>query len=119
MLEFSRPSEDVGRVAATSGIGWCRLRIEAADRNGDRAPGTARRLIRRSSQRRHASAMSDTKDTPPERLDPNAPIPFEPPQRAPKLDDSGRPIKPRLRKLRIFSIVVFLGILAVIATLFG
>jgi penicillin-binding protein 1A len=63
--------------------------------------------------------MSTTEDNPPQPPDPNAPIPFEPPQRERPLDESGRPIKPRLRKLRIFSIVAFLGILAFIAMLFG
>jgi penicillin-binding protein 1A len=63
--------------------------------------------------------MSDTEDNPPQPPDPRAPIPFEPPARPQPVDAAGRSIKPRLRKLRILSIVVFLGLLAVVSTLFG
>jgi penicillin-binding protein 1A len=63
--------------------------------------------------------MSDHDDNPPQLTAPEAPIPFQaPPPRYP-LDESGRPIKPRLRKLRILSILVFLGLLALVSTLFG
>jgi penicillin-binding protein 1A len=63
--------------------------------------------------------MSDHDDNPPQLTAPDAPIPFQaPPPRYP-LDESGRPIKPRLRKLRILSILVFLGLLALVSTLFG
>ncbi len=63
--------------------------------------------------------MSDHDDNPPQLTAPDAPIPFEPPPPRYPLDESGRPIKPRLRKLRIFSILVFLGLLALVSTLFG
>jgi penicillin-binding protein 1A len=63
--------------------------------------------------------MSDHDDNPPQLTVPDAPIPFQaPPSRYP-LDASGRPIKPRLRKLRILSVVAFLGLLALVSTLFG
>jgi penicillin-binding protein 1A len=63
--------------------------------------------------------MSDHDDNPPQLAAPDPPIPFQtPPPRYP-LDESGRPIKPRLRKLRIFSILIFLGLLALVSTLFG
>jgi penicillin-binding protein 1A len=63
--------------------------------------------------------MSDHDDNPPQLTARDAPIPFQaPPPRYP-LDESGRPIKPRLRKLRILSILVFLGLLALVSTLFG
>jgi penicillin-binding protein 1A len=63
--------------------------------------------------------MSDHDDNPPQLTAPDAPIPFEPPPPRYPLDESGRPIKPRLRKLRILSIVIFLGLLALVSTLFG
>ena len=63
--------------------------------------------------------MSDTEDNPPERPDLNAPIPFEAPRPPQPVDESGRPVKPRLRKLRVLSVVIFLGLLAFVSTLFG
>ena len=63
--------------------------------------------------------MSDNDEHPPEHPEPGAPIPFAPPVAAQPVDETGRPIKPRLRKLRILLIVVFLGLLAVVSTLFG
>jgi penicillin-binding protein 1A len=73
-------------------------------------------LISRSASRQR---MSDNDDNPPQLTDPGAPIPFQaPPSRYP-LDDRGRPIKPRLRKLRILLILMFLGVLALVSTLFG
>jgi penicillin-binding protein 1A len=52
---------------------------------------------------------------------PEAPIPFRPPRRRRrrKPDGSGRPSKPRLRKLRFFSILIGFITLAFISTVFG
>jgi penicillin-binding protein 1A len=63
--------------------------------------------------------MSDHDDNPPQLTVPDAPIPFQAPAPRYPLDESGRPIKPRLRKLRILSILIFLGLLALVSTLFG
>jgi penicillin-binding protein 1A len=63
--------------------------------------------------------MSDHDDNPPQLTAPEEPIPFQAPAPRYPLDASGRPIKPRLRKLRILSILVFLGLLALVSTLFG
>ena len=52
--------------------------------------------------------------------DPHAPIPFRPPRRRwRRRADGERPVKPRLRKLRLLAILVGLGTLAFISTVFG
>ncbi len=63
--------------------------------------------------------MSDDDQTPtPD--DPPAPIPFQrPPQLRLNPSDGSPPPKPRLRKLRLLSILVGLGALAFISTVFG
>jgi penicillin-binding protein 1A len=63
--------------------------------------------------------MSDVLDTPTELEPPNEPLPFRPPRRRWRRRGDGRPPKPRLRKLRFFSILIGLGTLALISTLFG
>jgi penicillin-binding protein 1A len=49
---------------------------------------------------------------------PSGPIPFGPPRRRRRNRDA-RPRKPRVRKLRLFSVLFGLGILAVVSTVFG
>jgi penicillin-binding protein 1A len=63
--------------------------------------------------------MSDVLDNQTELAPPDAPIPFRPPRRRWRRGRDGRPPKPRLRKLRLFSILIGLGALALISTLFG
>ena len=63
--------------------------------------------------------MSDVLDNQTELEPPNAPIPFRPPRRRWRRGKGGRPPKPRLRKLRLFSILIGLGALALVSTLFG
>jgi membrane carboxypeptidase/penicillin-binding protein len=57
--------------------------------------------------------------TDPSAWDPSAPIPFKPPRRRRRRRDRERPPKPRVRKLRLLGILVGLGTLAVISTVFG
>ncbi|MFZ0091532.1 MAG: transglycosylase domain-containing protein, partial [Solirubrobacteraceae bacterium] len=60
--------------------------------------------------------MSDDDD---HNLNPRAPIPFAPPRRRWRRSNDGRPAKPKVRKLRLLSILVGFGILAVVSTIFG
>ena len=50
---------------------------------------------------------------------PPAPLPFKPPRRRWRGRQGGRQAKPRVRKLRLLSILVGLAALAVISTVFG
>jgi penicillin-binding protein 1A len=63
--------------------------------------------------------MSDEQDNPPERMDARAPIPFAPPRRRWRRGAGGPPAKPRVRKLRLLSVLVGLCALAAISTVFG
>ena len=55
-----------------------------------------------------------------ENADPHAPIPFRPPRRRwRRRGDGERPPKPRVRKLRLLLILVGLGALAFVSTVFG
>ncbi len=49
----------------------------------------------------------------------SGPIPFKPPRRRLRRGGDGRRAKPKVRKLRLFSILFGLGVLAVVSTLFG
>ncbi|HET9105076.1 MAG TPA: transglycosylase domain-containing protein [Solirubrobacteraceae bacterium] len=60
----------------------------------------------------------DDHHLPPVAGDPTAPIPFAPPRRHWRRDRN-RPRRPRVRKLRLLSILVGLGALALISTVFG
>ena len=61
--------------------------------------------------------MSDDVSQQPSGPDPRAPIPFAPPRR--RRRRGPKDPKPRLRKLRFLSILVGLGALAVVSTIFG
>ncbi len=63
--------------------------------------------------------MSDDEHISTLRPEPDAPIPFEPPRRRWRRDNNGRRRKPKLRKLRLFSILVGFGALAAVSTVFG
>jgi penicillin-binding protein 1A len=64
--------------------------------------------------------LSDDVDIPKHGDDPRAPIPFAAPRRRWRRGPAGeRPPKPRLRKLRLFLILVGLGALALVSTVFG
>src|SRR5947199_10506768 len=63
--------------------------------------------------------MSDDDDIPIEPRDPTTPIPFATPKRRFRRDGQGRRRKPRVRKLRLFWILLGLGALAVVSTVFG
>lgn len=63
--------------------------------------------------------MSEDDHTKPPRASSSNPIPFAPPRRRWQRDRSGRPARPRVRKLRLLSILVGLGALALVSTLFG
>jgi penicillin-binding protein 1A len=64
--------------------------------------------------------MSDDPNITTEGAGPNAPIPFAPPRgRRWRRSRDGRPRKPRVRKLRLISILIGLGTLAFISTVFG
>jgi penicillin-binding protein 1A len=64
--------------------------------------------------------LSDDVDIPKQGDDFPAPIPFAPPRRRwPRRGRGERPPKPRLRKLRFFLILVGLGALASVSTVFG
>ncbi len=55
-----------------------------------------------------------------ENADPHAPIPFRPPRRRwRRRGDGEKPAKPRVRKLRLLAILVGLGALACVSTVFG
>src|ERR1700744_1305274 len=118
MLEFSPPFEGPPAPGRDVGSGVpppdsCR-RPPPRPGAGYRAPPDQPRSEAASRKR-----MSDTEDNPPERPDLNAPIPFEAPKRQQPVDESGRPVKPRLRTLRVLSVVIFVGLLAFVSTLFG
>ncbi|HEX3832733.1 MAG TPA: hypothetical protein VHW04_12225, partial [Solirubrobacteraceae bacterium] len=63
--------------------------------------------------------MSDDDHTPQTRPDPHAPVPFKAPRRPWRRDPTGRPAKPKVKKLRLLSILVGLGALAIVSTIFG
>ncbi|HEY6526224.1 MAG TPA: transglycosylase domain-containing protein, partial [Solirubrobacteraceae bacterium] len=63
--------------------------------------------------------MSDDDDNISEPGDPRAPIPFTRPKRHFRRRREGRRRKPRVRKLRLFWILLGLGGLAVVSTIFG
>jgi len=63
--------------------------------------------------------MSEDDHTKPPRAGSSAPIPFAAPRRRWRRDRGGRPARPRVRKLRLLSILVGLGALALVSTLFG
>ncbi|HEY1568321.1 MAG TPA: hypothetical protein VGF68_14940, partial [Solirubrobacteraceae bacterium] len=63
--------------------------------------------------------MSDDDDNISEPRDPRAPIPFAPPKRRLRRRKDGRPRKPKVRKLRLFWILLGLGALAIVSTIFG
>jgi penicillin-binding protein 1A len=62
--------------------------------------------------------MSDDVSQQPSGPDPRAPIPFAAPRRG-RRRRGGKDSKPRLRKLRFLSILIGLGALAVVSTIFG
>src|SRR6202000_389926 len=61
--------------------------------------------------------MSDDEINPPLSNDPAAPIPFAPPRR--RFGRAGRPTRPKLKKRRLFSVVVGLSLIAVVSLVFG
>jgi len=63
--------------------------------------------------------MSDDDHIPTERVDPHAPIPFAPSRRRWGRDRESRLSRPRVRKLRLLSILAGLGTLGLISTVFG
>ncbi|MGH2928483.1 MAG: transglycosylase domain-containing protein, partial [Solirubrobacteraceae bacterium] len=63
--------------------------------------------------------MSDEDDISSERRGPRDPIPFAPPPRRFRRDVHGRRRRPRVKKLRLLSIVIGLGLLAAVSTVFG
>ncbi|MGH2914579.1 MAG: transglycosylase domain-containing protein, partial [Solirubrobacteraceae bacterium] len=63
--------------------------------------------------------MSDEDHTSSEPRDPGAPIPFAPPRRRPRAGRGGRRRRPKVKKLRLFSILIGLGALALVSTVFG
>ncbi|MGH2876252.1 MAG: transglycosylase domain-containing protein, partial [Solirubrobacteraceae bacterium] len=63
--------------------------------------------------------MSDEDDISSERRGPRDPIPFAPPPRRFRRDAHGRRRRPRVKKLRLLSIVIGLGLLAAVSTVFG
>ena len=65
--------------------------------------------------------MIDDVEIPTQGDQPQAPIPFKPPARRGwrRRGGPGRPSKPRVRKLRLLLILIGLGLLAVISTVFG
>ena len=62
--------------------------------------------------------MSDD-DLTPQRPEPPAPIPFRPPTRRWRRDGEGRHRRPRVRKLRLASVLVGLGALGIVSLVFG
>ncbi|HEV7178162.1 MAG TPA: biosynthetic peptidoglycan transglycosylase, partial [Solirubrobacteraceae bacterium] len=60
--------------------------------------------------------MSDDVKYPGHGREPDAPIPFKPPRRRRRRGRSG---KPKLRKLRVMSILIGFGALAIVSTVFG
>jgi penicillin-binding protein 1A len=67
----------------------------------------------------HPDRMSDDELDHNQGAQPPAPIPFKPPRRRWRRDRDGRPPKPKVRKLRLFSILFGLSVLAVVSTVFG
>ena len=63
--------------------------------------------------------MSDDDHNRHTRPDPHAPVPFKAPRRSWRRDRTGRPAKPKVKKLRLLSILVGLGALAIVSTIFG
>src|ERR1700759_1257780 len=63
--------------------------------------------------------MSDDDDITSEPRDPRAPIPFRPPKRRFRRRCDGRRRRPKVRKLRLFWILLGLGALAIVSTIFG
>ncbi len=63
--------------------------------------------------------MSDDDDNTSEPRDPRAPIPFAPPKRRFRRRKDGRRRRPKVRKLRLFWILLGLGALAIVSTIFG
>src|ERR1700749_5105067 len=63
--------------------------------------------------------MSDDDDNISEPRHPRAPIPFRPPKRRFRRRKDGRRRKPKVRKLRLFWILLGLGALAIVSTIFG
>jgi penicillin-binding protein 1A len=63
--------------------------------------------------------MSDDDQKQTQGARPRGPIPFRRPRPRWRRDRDGRPAKPRVRKLRLLSILIGLGVLASISTVFG
>jgi penicillin-binding protein 1A len=63
--------------------------------------------------------MSDDDDIRNRRSDAQGPIPFAAPRRRWRRDKAGRPAKPKVRKLRVLSILVGFAALAIVSTIFG
>ncbi|MGH2859290.1 MAG: hypothetical protein ACRDMJ_17600, partial [Solirubrobacteraceae bacterium] len=63
--------------------------------------------------------MSDEDDIFSERPSPRDPIPFAAPPRRFRRDARGRRRRPRVKRLRLLSILVGLGLLAIVSTVFG
>ncbi len=63
--------------------------------------------------------MSEDDHTKPPSPGSSGPIPFAPPRRRWRRDRGGRSARPRVRKLRLLSILVGLGALALVSTVFG
>src|SRR6476469_10566004 len=70
----------------------------------------------RHSQHRLSDRMSDDVQHPGHGREPDAPIPFKQPRRRRRRGRSG---KPKLRKLRVMSILIGFGALAIVSTVFG
>jgi penicillin-binding protein 1A len=63
--------------------------------------------------------MSDDDHNRHTRPDPHVPVPFKAPRRRWRRDRTGRTAKPKVKKLRLLSILVGLGALAIVSTVFG
>jgi penicillin-binding protein 1A len=63
--------------------------------------------------------MSDEDVHSPPRPQPPAPIPFAPPKRRLGRGRDGRPAKPKIKKLRVLSVVLGLGTIAIASLVFG
>ena len=76
----------------------------------------ARGVRLRRLQQRLFDRMSDDVKYPGHGREPDAPIPFKQPRRRRR---RRRPGKPKLRKLRVMSILIGFGALAIVSTVFG
>jgi penicillin-binding protein 1A len=63
--------------------------------------------------------MSDDDVPPTPRSEPPAPIPFAPPKRRLRRGSDGRPEKPKIKRLRLLSVIVGLSAIAIASLVFG